>query len=84
MSVPPVAEQDKIAADLVQALGGERTATEAGLAAPSANSRRLTEAWPASVAKSHDASADGRIVESAPPRQAESPNVLQWPGRRRA
>jgi class 3 adenylate cyclase len=26
----------------------------------------------------------GRIVESAPRRQVESPNVLQWPGRRRA
>jgi hypothetical protein len=49
------------------------TAAEAGLAAPSGNSRGLTEAWPAPVAKSRDASADGRIVESdsSPSRIAE-------------
>jgi class 3 adenylate cyclase len=84
VGVLPFAEQDKIAADLAQALGGESTAAEAGLAGPSGNSRRLTEARPASVARSRDASADGRIVESAPHRPAEPPNVLQWPGRRRA
>jgi class 3 adenylate cyclase len=80
----PFAEQDKIAADLAQALGGEPTAAEAGLAPSPGNSRRLTTARPASVAKSRDASADSRIVESAPRRQVESPNVLQWPERRRA
>jgi len=83
-NVLPFAEQDRIAADLAQALGGESTAAEAGLAAPSGNSRYLPEASSAWVAKNRDGFAVSSIVESAPHRQVESPNVLQWPGRRRA
>jgi adenylate cyclase len=83
-NVLPFAEQDKIAADLAQALCGESTAAEARLAARPGNFRRLTAALPALVPKSHDGSADRRIVESAPRRQVGSPNVLLWPGRRRA
>ncbi|HKN27700.1 MAG TPA: adenylate/guanylate cyclase domain-containing protein [Roseiarcus sp.] len=74
-SAPPFAE--------AQAFGGEPTRAETELAEPSGNSRRLTEAPTASVAKNHDAFADCGIVESAPRHQVESPNVLQWPGRRR-
>ena len=80
----PVAEHDKIAADLARALGGETTADEARLSGPRAHSQHLPEASPASVAKNRDAFAGSSIVESAPYRQVESANVLRWPGRRRA
>ena len=80
-NVLPVAEQDKIAADPAQALGGKSTAEEARLSEPSAHSRHLPEPSPAWV---RDAFAGSSIGERASPRQVESPNVLQWPGRRRA
>lgn len=80
-NVLPVAEQDKIAADPAQALGGELTAEEARLSEPSAHSRHLPEPSPARV---RDAFAGSSIGERASPRQVELPNVLQWPGRRRA
>jgi hypothetical protein len=82
--MPPFATQDKFAVDLAQALGEESTADEARLSEPSANCRHLPEASPAWVTKNRDAFAGSNIVESAPHRQVESPNVLQWSGRRRA
>jgi adenylate cyclase len=72
----PFAEQDRIAADLVQALGGDSAAPDAGLPASSGNSRHLR------VAKNCDGFAGSSIGESAPYRQAESLNVLRRPGHR--
>jgi hypothetical protein len=83
-NVLPFADQDKFTAGLVQAVGGGATADEARLSEPSASSRRLPEASQASAAKNWDAPAGSSPIESAPHRQVETPNVLQWPGRRRA
>ena len=83
-NVLPFAEQDKFAADLAHAVDGGPTADEARLSDPSASTRHRPEASPAWVAKNRDASASLSSVESAPHRQVETPNVLHWPGRRRA